>query len=1014
MANPIDVTINTVVAEGGTISSTFVPGGTIQSTITGGAAGPQGPTGATGPTGPTGPAGATGPTGPTGPTGATGATGPVSSVTSATGAATVASSTTTPVITIVSAPKWTTARSLAGNSVDGSANVAFANKFIVQGTADSGLSGAQFLGSLATGIVKNTTTTGVLSIAVAGDFPTLNQSTTGNAATATALATARAINGVNFDGSAGITVTAAAGTLTGTTLNSTVVTSSLTAVGTIVTGVWNGTAIDLSAHVTGNLAVSHLNSGTSASSTTFWRGDGTWATPSGGSTSPLTTKGDIYGFDTAGNRIPVGADGSVLTADSTQALGVKWAAVSGTGTVTTVSVASANGFAGTVANATTTPAITISTSITGIVKGNGTVISAATAGTDYVTGSSTNTFTNKTYDTAGTGNAFAINGSSVTGFTGVSGSSVVLASSPTMTGTLNVPTIKGGVGTASVLTLESTSGVGATDSIVFKTGSQVTALTLSTAQLATFAGHLVVEGVTSTGATGTGAFVFSASPTLTGTLTAAAITATGTLTIETDTTGIAIISNGNNGVQLQGAALSPATNNWNLKQGSDGTFLFDQGGGMNSRIKLGGTGTGTFHDVTPDYTHSYFKITDGKVVTTANNTLDSGSGGATFAGAISATNLSGTNTGDQTTITGNAGSATVLATPRAINGVNFDGSAAITVTAAAGTLTGTTLNSTVVTSSLTSVGTITTGVWNGTAIDLAAHVTGNLAISHLNSGTSASSTTFWRGDGTWASPTASAAWGSITGTLSSQTDLNTALGALLPLTGGTLTSTLTITPSSAVAGLNLNVPSGVGTLATFAQSAGSAKAQFAIQNSASANTANIASFYTQLLTTSITRTAFQFDTSFSNITDASRTSFINIQAANAGSFVSVLTFTGAAATFPGTLTVTGATTLSGVISFNGGTDTSGIAAFSTPTFTTNTPVQLSTTTDVVLFILENTNIIYSAAIGPTSTPTQLVVNQTTATAPGKGTTSTVPVPKGWYVNIICATMGDLTFVQLLQ
>jgi len=48
-----------------------------------------------------------------------------------------------------------------------------------------------------------------------------------------------------------------------------------------------------------------------------------------------------------------------------------------------------------------------------------------------------------------------------------------------------------------------------------------------------------------------------------------------------------------------------------------------------------------------------------------------------------------------------------LTTPRNINGVAFDGSADITITAAAGTLTGTTLNSSVVTSSLTSVGTLT-------------------------------------------------------------------------------------------------------------------------------------------------------------------------------------------------------------------------------------------------------------------------------------------------------------------
>ena len=58
------------------------------------------------------------------------------------------------------------------------------------------------------------------------------------------------------------------------------------------------------------------------------------------------------------------------------------------------------------------------------------------------------------------------------------------------------------------------------------------------------------------------------------------------------------------------------------------------------------------------------------------------------------------------TLTGNANTASQLATPRKINSVNFDGSADITVPSAAGTLTGDTLNATVTQSSLVSVGTL--------------------------------------------------------------------------------------------------------------------------------------------------------------------------------------------------------------------------------------------------------------------------------------------------------------------
>lgn len=51
-----------------------------------------------------------------------------------------------------------------------------------------------------------------------------------------------------------------------------------------------------------------------------------WAAQAAGLTSPLTTKGDLWGWSTTNARLPVGANNFVLTADSTQTLGVKWAA----------------------------------------------------------------------------------------------------------------------------------------------------------------------------------------------------------------------------------------------------------------------------------------------------------------------------------------------------------------------------------------------------------------------------------------------------------------------------------------------------------------------------------------------------------------------------------------------------------------------------------------------------------------------------------------------------------------
>jgi hypothetical protein len=104
----------------------------------------------------------------------------------------------------------------------------------------------------------------------------------------------------------------------------------------------------------------------------------TWA-----SSAALTQYGVVYGGGAGATPVATaaGTTGQVLTATTGGA--PTWAAPATSGTVTSVSVVSANGFAGTVATATTTPAITLTTSITGILKGNGTAISAAVANTDY-------------------------------------------------------------------------------------------------------------------------------------------------------------------------------------------------------------------------------------------------------------------------------------------------------------------------------------------------------------------------------------------------------------------------------------------------------------------------------------------------------------------------------------------------------------------------------------------------------------------------------------------------------
>ena len=99
-------------------------------------------------------------------------------------------------------------------------------------------------------------------------------------------------------------------------------------------------------------AVSNTNTrlgiGSAGQVLTVASGVPSWATPT--DEIPLTTKGDLLTFDTADAVIGVGADDTVLTADSSEATGMKWAAPAGGSTFEGCSIYNSTDFS--ITNAT--------------------------------------------------------------------------------------------------------------------------------------------------------------------------------------------------------------------------------------------------------------------------------------------------------------------------------------------------------------------------------------------------------------------------------------------------------------------------------------------------------------------------------------------------------------------------------------------------------------------------------------------------------------------------------------
>ena len=253
---------------------------------------------------------------------------------------------------------------------------------IIKGTGSgssfvSAVSGTDFsagTNALATGILKTTTTTGTLSIAVAGDFPVLNQNTTGTAANVT---------GIVAIANGGTGQTTANGALNALLpLQTGNATKVLQTDGT--NAAWVAPSASPVTSVFGRTGVVVA----AANDYTFAQLAAKPTTLAGYGITDAAALNHTHTFSTLTDFLittPVNGQGLVYN-------GTKWVnqtlATGGTGTVTSVSVTTANGFSGTVATATTTPAISIGTSVSGLLKGNGTAISAATAGTDFSAGTS--------------------------------------------------------------------------------------------------------------------------------------------------------------------------------------------------------------------------------------------------------------------------------------------------------------------------------------------------------------------------------------------------------------------------------------------------------------------------------------------------------------------------------------------------------------------------------------------------------------------------------------------------
>lgn len=590
----------------------------------------------------------------------------------------------------------------------------------------------------------------------------------GNVATATALQTARNLWGQSFDGTANVTgslmsvadITGGASSMiiTSGTGNSRTMTLKTTTSGGTAT-----TALTLAADQSATFAntvnattfVGALTGNASGSSGSCTGNAATATALATGRTISIT--GDLAytsaSFDGTGNVTGTGTLASILTAGGP------------TGSASTVPIITwdAKGRLTAVSSATivasTATALASSRTLWGqSFDGTGNVSGSLTAVADITGGASSMTVT------AGTGNSRTLTLKTTTsGGTATTALTLAADQSATFANTVNATTFVGALtGNAS----------GSSGSC---TGNAATATALATGRTISITGDMAYTSGSFDGTgnvTGTG--------TLTSILTAGGPTgAAGTVPIITwDAKGRLTAVSSATIVAATATALASARTLWG--RSFDGTAnvsgsltaVADITGGASSMTITAGTGNSR--------TMVLKTTTSGGTATTAL-TLGADQS-ATVAGTIAASNLSGTNTGDQTTVSGNAGTATTLQTARNLWGQSFDGSAAVT-------------------GSLTSVGsitggassmTITAGTGNSRTLTLQTTTSGGTATTAVTIGADQSTT--FAGMVTMPTPFTLGAT-SVTSTGTQLNYLNAATG-----TTGTASTSIVFSASPALSG----------------------------------------------------------------------------------------------------------------------------------------------------------------------------------------------------------------------